>query len=78
MAKTIIVRTSNQEIYNKLNDLKFNNECYIKIDSIRAITRMISNINRKQTLIEPFFGEGKVLLKKINSIKHVQVYHTQK
>jgi hypothetical protein len=75
-----MVMTKNKEVYDSLNRLKFANSCKIKVNNmnVRAMTKIINNINKKQTLVRPYFGNGEVLIEKVNPITHIVVYFIKK
>lgn len=80
MNKNITIMTKNKDVYDSINRLKFTNSCKIKIDNnnIRAMTKIINNINKKQVLVRPYFGNGEVLIEKVNPISHLVVYFIKK
>ena len=78
MKKSKVI-TNNREIYNKLNSLKFSNSISFSNKNIKPgyMSKIINNINRKQTKIVMEVDKNKITLKKINPL-NVKIYLSTK
>jgi len=52
MAMKRIIKTTNKEVYNKLNMLSFSSDVVLKGVKKRHIQKILNNINRKRTVLE--------------------------
>lgn len=63
----ITIRTKSEQVYNSLNNLKFNDETRLPND--RSVHRIINSINKRGDFLDVSRQRNELILRKKNSFK---------